>query len=69
MKQVLGKLVYDTNKAEGEIKIDWGKMPTDLMMLDIIGDWHWELKDLYHQKEQEVFPKSEGANDDYEANR
>lgn len=69
MKQVLGKLVYDTNKEEGEIKIDWGKMPPDVMMLDILGDWYWELKDLYHQKAQEVFPKSEGGNDDHQANR
>jgi hypothetical protein len=57
MKQVLGTLVYDTDKEEGDIEIDWSKMPTGLMMLDVINDWYWSVSDLYRQKEQEVFPK------------
>ncbi len=64
MRQVLGRLVYDTNKEEGDIEIDWNKMPTNLVMLDVINDWYWAISDLYSQKEQEVFPKQRSADNE-----
>ena len=59
MKRVLGQLVYDTSKEQGDVVIDWDKMPTDMVMLDTINDWRHDLSDLYESKSNEVFNKGE----------
>jgi len=51
----LGKLEYSKIREEGMVKISWGAMPDDVVMLDILQDWIVELTDIYKVKRDEVF--------------
>jgi hypothetical protein len=51
----LGKLIYNKNSEEGEIKLDWGNMPEDVVGLDILSDWIAELTKVYNRELNHVF--------------
>jgi hypothetical protein len=51
----LGKLIYNENSEEGEIKLDWGNMPEDVVGLDILSDWIAELTKVYNRELNHVF--------------
>ena len=51
----LGKLEYSKIREEGVVKINWGVMPDDVVMLDVLQDWIVELTDIYKVKRDEVF--------------
>ena len=55
----LGKLEYSVSAEEGRVKINWGDMPKDVVMLDILKDWITELEGIYEVKHNEVFYKGE----------
>ena len=58
---VLGTLKYSVGKEEGQVTIDWGSMPTDVVMLDTLHDWIVELQGIYEEKLKEVFNEGEQA--------
>jgi hypothetical protein len=51
----LGTLKYDTVKEEGVVQIDWVLMSGDVVMLDILKDWAYELMRIYEEKVKEVY--------------
>jgi hypothetical protein len=51
----LGKLIYNENSEEGEIKLDWGNMPEGVVGLDILSDWIAELTKVYNRELNHVF--------------
>jgi hypothetical protein len=51
----LGKLIYNKNSEEGEIKLDWGNMPEGVVGLDILSDWIAELTKVYNRELNHVF--------------
>ena len=58
---VLGTLKYSVSKEEGQVTINWGDMPTDVVMLDTLLDWIVELQGIYDGKLKEVFNEGEQA--------
>ncbi len=55
----LGSLEYRVSSEEGMIKINWDKMPDNIVMLDILQDWICDLEGIYEVKHKEVFNKGE----------
>lgn len=51
----LGKLIYNENSEEGEIKLDWGNMPEGVVGLDLLSDWIAELTKVYNRELNHVF--------------
>ena len=51
----LGSLEYRVSSEEGMIKINWDKMPDNIVMLDILQDWIGDLEGIYEVKHKEVF--------------
>ena len=68
-RKTYGKLIYDPHSEEGMIEIDWVNMPDDVMGLDIISDWLYDLNKLYHSEVSRLFkqiPKPADNPDDFE---
>jgi hypothetical protein len=56
---LLGKLTYNKGSEEGEVKIDWEKMPEDVVGLDILSDWIADLTKIYNRELNHVFTKKQ----------
>jgi hypothetical protein len=54
----LGELRYNIKTEEGEVYIDPKVMPDNVVGLDIIRDWLYELTDLYAKQHEEVFTQN-----------
>jgi len=57
MNDKLGSLIYNTKTEEGEVKIDWERLPQDVVGLDILSDWIAELTKVYNRELNSVFTK------------
>jgi len=55
----LGSLQYSLSTEEGRIKINWNKMPEDIVLLDVLQDWICDLEGIYETKREEVFKQGE----------
>ena len=55
----LGSLQYSLSTEEGRIKINWNKMPEDIVLLDVLQDWICDLEGIYETKKEEVFKQGE----------
>jgi hypothetical protein len=53
----IGNIGYNTNTEEGYVKIDWRMMPEtdDVVTLDILKDWIYDLEKIYDEKWEKVF--------------
>ena len=56
---LLGKLTYNKGSEEGEVKIDWEKMPEDVVGLDILSDWIADLTKIYNREVNHVCTKKQ----------
>jgi hypothetical protein len=56
---ILGKLKYSVGKEEGQVDIDWERMPTDVVLLDTLQDWIVELQAVYNVKMEEIYNRGE----------
>ena len=55
----LGSLQYSLSTEEGRIKINWNKMPEDIVLLDVLQDWICDLEGIYETKREEIFKRGE----------
>jgi hypothetical protein len=57
----IGNIGYNTNTEEGYVKIDWRMMPKtdDVVTLDILKDWIYDLEKIYDEKREKVFKQKE----------
>ena len=51
----IGKLIYNKNSEEGEIKLDWDNLPEGVVGLDLLSDWIAELTKVYNRELNHVF--------------
>jgi len=54
----LGKLIYNENSEEGEVKLDWDNLPDNVVGLDILSDWITELTKVYNREVHHVFTRN-----------
>jgi hypothetical protein len=50
---VHGVLLYDKNNEEGRVRV-LPNLPRDVVGLDILGDWMYEIKDEYDKLKKEL---------------
>lgn len=55
---LIGKLSYNEKTEEGEVKLDWAKLPEGVVGLDILSDWIADLTKIYNRELNHVFTKN-----------
>ena len=56
---VQGQLVYNNDKEVGEAIIS--NLPRDMVGLDMLNDWMCDIRELYEELHNEVFPRTRGG--------